>query len=330
MAPSATRFTEDSELTSPPAPSRTRPSLSPGIYVPTAAFFNEDESIDLEATKKHAITLATAGMKGIVTHGSNGEAVHLNNEERTLITKATREALDATSHQSVVVIAGCGAQSTRETIRLCVEAASSGAQYALVLPPSYYGSLLDETHILGYFHAVADKSPIGILIYNFPGATPGVDLTSDQIIALSEHPNICGVKLTCGNTGKLARVAAAASPGFLVMGGSADFLLQTLVVGGHGVIASLANLAPKLCVETMRLYQQGELTRARELQGVLARGDWVAIRGGFIAVKKALSSLFGYGGVFRLPFTSASGPAEKELRVQFKELMEHEAHCSEW
>lgn len=143
-------------------------TLEPGIYVPTVAFFGEGEEVDVATTKKHATRLGSTGIKGIVTHGSNGEAVHLNHEERIAITRATREALDESGHSDVRVIAGCGAHSTREAIKLCKDAAASGADFALVLPPSYYSSLLSSKQIMDHFRNVADASPIPILIYNFP------------------------------------------------------------------------------------------------------------------------------------------------------------------
>lgn len=298
--------------------------LRPGIYVPTVAFFDRTEEVDINTTKKHAQMLAEAGVAGIVTHGSNGEAVHLDHDERSIITRATREALDSVGYSDIPVIAGCGAQSTREAIRLCKEAALAGATYALVLPPSYYASLLDSELILNHFRTIANASPIPLLIYNFPGATPGIDLTSDQILELASNPRIQGVKLTCGNTGKLARIAASAPPGFLVMGGSADFLLQTLSVKGHGVIAGLANLAPTLCVRTMDAYKAGDMEKAQELQAVLARGDWEAIKGGFLAVKKALGIYQGYHVTPRQPFTAQSGPSLKALQRGFQEMMELE------
>ena len=85
-----------------------------------------------------------------------------------------------------------------------------------------------------FYKDVADRSPIPLIIYNYPGACGGLDLNSDTITEISKHQNIVGVKLTCGNTGKLARVRANASAPFLTMGGSADFTLQMAAVGGHG------------------------------------------------------------------------------------------------
>lgn len=319
MAPSM-----ESRDTSEAFPQGNSTKLIPGFYVPTVAFFTaETEEVDVETTRKHAIRLAEAGVVGLVTHGSNGEAVHLSHEERALITKTTREALDSINRQDMPLIVGCGAQSTRESILLCKEASASGGQFALILPPSYYGGLLNTDLILQYFRDVADASPIPILIYNYPGACSGLDLTSDAILALSRHKNIVGVKLTCGNTGKLGRIAASASAPFLTMGGSADFILQTLVVGGHGIIGGLANVAPKACVKVMKLYEAGKVLEARRLQQIVAKGDWVAIKGGFVAVKVALQQYYGYGGLPRKP-CALPGKELGEMVIGFEELMDLE------
>jgi 4-hydroxy-2-oxoglutarate aldolase len=299
--------------------------LARGIYVPTVAFFKpETDTVDVEAVERHVARLARTGIAGLVTHGSNGEAVHLDHAERMVINSATRRALDSAGCTHLPVIVGCGAQSTRETIQLCREAAQSGGSYALVLPPSYYSSLVTTDLLLGHFQAVADASPIPLLIYNFPGAVSGLDINSDEILLLSQHPNIVGVKLTCGNTGKLARVAAAAKSDFLVTGGSADFILQTLVVGGHGVIAGLANLAPRACVKIMDLYMRGEIAEAQQLQAVVARGDWAAIKGGFVAVKSALEMFYGYGGVPRRPCAAPGKQARVAMWQEFSEVIELE------
>ncbi|KAH8172978.1 dihydrodipicolinate synthetase family protein [Sarocladium implicatum] len=335
MAPAATE-TPNGAIAAAAANGHGSPSLTPGIYVPTVAFFHEDDSLDVETTTSHAVRLAQAGVAGLVTHGSNGEAVHLDHEERQLVNRTTRAALDSAGKAHLPLIVGCGAQSTRETIQLCKEAAASGGNYTLVLPPAYYGSLLSTSHIIQHFKEVADASPIPVLIYNFPGACSGLDLSSDTIIALAEHPNIVGVKLTCGNTGKLARVAAATTSSskksssssspipFRTFGGSVDFTLQTLVVGGHGIIGGTANIAPRTCLKVMELWDQGKIQEARELQAVVARGDWAAIQGGFVSVKAALRENFGYGGQPRKPTAFLEGEALTKQVDGFKELVEYE------
>lgn len=310
-------------VASNPVPRRN--PLTPGVYVPAVTFFSgPDEDVDVATVEKHAAYLAQSGVSGIVVQGSNGEAVHLDREERKEVTAATRRALDSNGFASMPLIVGCAASSTRETIQLCRDAADAGGDHVLVLPPCYYKSLLDNEALRNYFRGVADASPIPLLIYNFPGASSGLDLSSDDILALAKHPNIVGVKLTCGNTGKLARIAAQAKSDFFTFGGSADFTLQTLVVGGSGIIGGVANLIPRSCVKMMELYRRGKVEEAQRLQAVVARADWVAIKGGFVAVKSALEIYRGYGGLPRKPCVAPTGPAIKALQEEFAEGMKME------
>ena len=303
------------------------------MYVPTLTFFkSENEDLDLPTISKHAVRLAQAGIAGITTQGSNGEAVHLSHQERKQVTKTTRKALDNAGFHSMPIIVGCGSESTRETIELCQEAMASGGDYALVLPPSYYKAMVSQESLLDFFHDVADASPIPLLIYNFPPAAAGIDLSSDTINTLAKHPNIVGCKLTCGNTGKLARIAAASDAattahpgsGFMCMGGSADFILQTLVVGGSGVICGMGNIAPKAAVKVVELYAEGKLAEAQKLQAIVARGDWAAITGGVVGSKSALETYFGYGGHGRKPLSRVSQQDAAKYAANFKELMELE------
>lgn len=308
--------------------------LVPGVYVPTMCFFDEDtEDVDTATIADHAVRLAHAGVTGLATQGSNGEAVHLTHAERSLVTAATRKALNDAGFSAMPIIVGCGSQSVRETVQLCTEAWEAGGDYALVLPPAYYSSLFAPSSgtILEYFTAVAEASPIPIIIYNFPGAVGGLDLSSDVIVQLSAHPRIVGVKLTCGNTGKLARVAAATKklcksydpqqPDFLVLAGSADFTIQSLAVGGHGILAGLANIAPKACIKTMELYRSGNLTEAQEMQEIVAQGDWTAIQSGVVGTKEGLRAWTGYGGYCRSPLPKPSAEQTQKWKEGFRDLV---------
>lgn len=307
-----------------------RRSLVPGIYVPTVAFFDPaTDNVDVETIASHAVRLAKSGVAGITTQGSNGEAVHLSHKERNLITNTTRQALDNAGFGYMPVIVGCGAQSTRECIELCEEAASAGGDYALVLPPAYYQGLFSKETVKDFFQDVATASPIPILIYNYPGAVSGMDMNSDTIIELAQHPNIVGCKLTCGNTGKLNRIAAATraatvsdpGSGFMCMGGSVDFTLQTLIGGGSGIIGGMANIAPKTCVKLIELFESGQYAEARKLQAVVARGDWAAIQGGIIGTKAGLMAHFGYGGYARKPLPRPNKEETRKWREAFDELV---------
>ncbi|KAL0934276.1 dihydrodipicolinate synthetase [Colletotrichum truncatum] len=308
--------------------------LIPGVYVPTMCFFEPGtENVDTNTIARHAVRLAQAGVTGIATQGSNGEAVHLTHSERQLVTATTRQALNDAGYSKMPIIVGCGSQSTRETIEYCSEAWAAGGDYALVLPPSYYAGLFAPSSktIFEYFRTVADSSPIPLIIYNFPGAVGGLDLSSDVIVELSRHPNIVGVKLTCGNTGKLNRVAAAtkklaknpnaATPEFLVLAGSADFSIQSLVAGGHGILAGLANIAPKACIRTIELFQEGKQQEAQEMQETVSQGDWTAIQGGVVGVKAGLQAWLGYGGVARSPLPKPTAEQMKTWKEGFRDLV---------
>ncbi|KPI45182.1 putative 4-hydroxy-2-oxoglutarate aldolase, mitochondrial [Cyphellophora attinorum] len=306
--------------------------LVPGINVPMVAFFKDNEDVDVEATAKHTVRLAKAGMTALTCQGSNGEAVHLTAEERKQIISAARKALDDAGFTSLPLIAGCSAQSTRETISLCKDAKAAGADYALTLPPNYYKTSYARSDLLQFYKDLATDSPIPICIYNYPGAVAGIDLDSDAIIELAKHPNIVGCKLTCGNTGKLNRIAhsvKAATPkasnsGWMCMGGSADFTLQTLIAGGSGIITGLGNIAPKACVKVYDLYAEGKVEEAQKMQAIVARGDWGVIAGGISGTKSAMISHFGYGGYSRRPLPRPTKEEDARWKEALAEIVELE------
>lgn len=324
--------------------------LRPGVYAPTMTFFNPDtEDLDVPAIRRHAVRLAKAGLVGLITMGSNGEAVHLTRAERATVTRETRSALDEAGFTNVPVIAGASENSIRGTIELCKEVAQAGGEYALIVPPSYYRAAVgnDET-IYEYFTSVADGSPIPLILYNYPGAVAGIDMDSDLIIRISQHPNIVGTKFTCANTGKLTRVAAAlgaitpASPlapaqraaptvakpdakhPYVAFGGIADFSLQTLISGGSAILAGGANVVPRLCVRIFTLWSEGRLAEAMEAQQQLSAADWVLTKAAIPGTKSAIQSYYGYGGYPRRPLARLSEAQAKEVADKIKGALDVE------
>ncbi|KAK5191767.1 hypothetical protein LTR92_008348 [Exophiala xenobiotica] len=317
-------------------------ALRPGVYVATLTFFfvGDDETLDTQTLRTHISRLCKSGISGIVTLGSNGEAVHLSPEERQQVIVTTREVLDLERHTDMPVLVGCSAESTQQTIALCRDAAQAGGSHALVLPPSYYKAAMTPETILAFYHAVADASPLPLIVYSFPPVVNGLDMSSDLIIQISQHPNVVGTKFTCGDTGKLARVARAMNTSrtstsptptptagggqYWAFGGLADFTLQALVAGGAGVIAGGAKLAPKAVVKVYESFKQGKLKEAMELQALLAEGDWVHTVAGIGGTKAVLQHHFSYGGVPRLPLTGPSVYTIDGLMQGTSELMELE------
>lgn len=183
----------------------------------------------------------------VVIAGSSGESCALTLAEKSQLVKRTREIAQANGRQDFTITVGCWAGCTRDIIDQTVAAHQSGADFALVLVPSVFHWAQDESTIVGFFREVADHAPLPIVIYNCPIIVGGLDLNSDTLEKLSAHPNIFGVKLTCGGIGKMVRVAAQSSPSqFAVLAGSSDLLVPALVAGGVGCITGVANLFPKV------------------------------------------------------------------------------------
>jgi 4-hydroxy-2-oxoglutarate aldolase len=285
-----------------------------GIYPPVPTFFHEDESLDLETLRAHIGRLRERGIVNFVALGSNGEAIHLDLDERRAVIATIREAAGAEAQ----VLAGAGGQSTRETIALCTLAAEAGADVALVLPPSHYGGKMGMPVQRAHYQAVADASPLPLMIYNMPGNAAGIDLDAETIISLSAHPNIIGVKDSSGNVTKLAEIVAGAREGFATLAGSAGFLLPALVVGARGAVAALANIAPRECLQLLDLYQQGKLEDARTLQARLIPVNTAVTSGyGVAGLKAALQFVAHYGGEPRRPLA----PLGEGERVRLRSLL---------
>jgi 4-hydroxy-2-oxoglutarate aldolase len=157
---------------------------------------------------------------------------------------------------------------------------------------------MQKATIQKFFSDVATASPLPILLYNFPAVTSGIDLDSDTIATLAAaNPKIVGCKLTCGNLGKLHRIAhdPRITTPFAAFAGKSDFFLHGLVAGSNGVIAAAANLVPKVHVKLLKYYDEGSLKEAQALQTKLSEADWVLVQLGVAGLKGALDRYYGYG-----------------------------------
>jgi 4-hydroxy-2-oxoglutarate aldolase len=297
-----------------------------GIYPPLPTFFTLQEELDLATYQRHIARLSEQGITGYVVMGTNGEAVHLTGDERAQVIEAARQAAGPQAH----IIAGCGEQSTRATIRNCEQAARSGADVALVIPPFYYKGRMDATALLDHYRTVADSSPLPVVIYNMPASTAGLDLNAATICTLAEHPHIIGVKDSAGNMEKLAQIVAVTAEkhagSFRVFAGSAGYLLPALAVGAVGAVAALANVFPREVCRVQELFQAGQLEEARRLQAVLAPAN-TAVTSGYSVpgLKAALEMTAGYGGRPRRPLQ----PLTDNERKQLARILERVDHFNE-
>ncbi|WVW79189.1 hypothetical protein I302_101155 [Kwoniella bestiolae CBS 10118] len=311
--------------------------LQKGIYVPLPTFFDANEDLDLKAFTKHIVYTAKAGILPVVC-GSMGEAVHLSPDERVQLVKTARAALDDSGLHQVPIMGGIGAASTRETIILAQRLAEAGADHAILITGGYYaGALIKKPEAIKKFYVdVSEASPIPVLLYNFPGVTGGIDMTSDLVEDIAKAaPNTCGIKLTCGAVGKLTRIAATVnsedfanayprrdpSAPFLVIDGFIDFLLPSIAAGASGTITGVPNFAPLTCMKLWEYCVRPDLNvpevmrEAQDLQALVSRADWAASNANIPGMKRLLQYLFGYGHLPRGPLPEMSEDEADKLLI---------------
>lgn len=285
-----------------------------GIFPPLPTSFDREENIMPDMIRMNIEKLSGYGLAGFLILGSNGEQVMLSETEKISAIAAARKALP----EGLVLLAGTGCQSTRETITLTMAAAAEGAHAVLVINPSYYKGNMNHEELVRHYFDVADASPVPVLVYNMPANT-GLDMTARMIIDMAEHPNIIGLKESGGNVVKMGEVLGAARPGFRVLAGGAGFLLPALAMGACGGILASANIAPAHCTGIYNAFAAGDMTLAKKLQhSIIQVNTAVTARWGVPALKAAMDHLGLYGGHVRRPFL----PLRDDLRKQLIELME--------
>jgi len=256
--------------------------------------------------RQNIVRLLDAGVDGIVVSGSTGEAPLLDaDEQRELVALARAAMADGAS-----LIAGTGAESTRHTIALTAAAAAEGADAVLVRPPSYFSAAATTGTLVAHFRAVADASPVPVLVYNIPKYTH-LSLAVAVLQQLDGHERIIGVKDSSGDLKNLAAYREAV-PRWTVLAGSASLLYAGLEIGCQGGVIGVACFAPRLCVELVREFEQGDRAAAARLQERITPLDKEIVgKLGPAGVKAAMDAVGLHGGPPRPPLAPLS-PAERE------------------
>lgn len=285
-----------------------------GIFPPLPTSFDKNENLALDKLKDNIVKLSRYNLAGFLVLGSNGELVNLAESEIHNVYKAAREVIPSDK----IMLAGTGANSTRETISNTKSAANSGADAALVLNPFYYKGLMTQQALITHYHAVADASTIPVIVYNMPAST-GLDMDAETIVKISSHDNIIGMKDSGGNIAKIGAIKKMAKPDFQILAGSAGFLLPALTMGAIGGILALANIAPEKCISVYDDYFSGNLKDAHETQlELIPINAAVTAKWGVPALKAAMDYLGLYGGAARKPLL----PIKEEINQQLIKLIE--------
>lgn len=243
---------------------------------------------------------------GIVVSGTTGEASMLDPDEQQRVVAAAREAIA----QQAWLIAGTGAESTRQTIALSKAAAAEGADAVLVRAPSYFSAQTTPATLATHFRAVADASPVPMIIYNIPKYTR-LSLDPALLQQLAGHERILGVKDSSGDLKNLAAYRMAV-PDWSVLAGSASLLYAGLELGCQGGVIGVSCYAPALCVQLMRDFSKGDRVAAGRLQEQITPLDKEIVgKLGPAGVKGAMDAVGLYGGPTRPPLAPLSA-ADRE------------------
>jgi len=271
----------------------------------------KDGEVDVAAIRSNVRKWIAAGLGGVVTVGTNGEAALLDDDEADRVIEAARQEVPPDR----VLLAGTGHESTRATIAAARRAAAAGADAVLVKTPSVYRAHVTVTGLVSHYTAVADASPVPVLLYNFPGST-GVNLAPDTVARLAAHPNIVGMKETSTDGAQFADLSAAVPEGFTVLCGAAPGVFAALCAGARGAIIAVSALLPSVCLDLLSHVRAGRYDEARALQRrITPLGRAVTTMYGIPGLKTALD-LSGYcGGEPRPPLAPLSGDAVEQIRT---------------
>ncbi|KAF2140077.1 uncharacterized protein K452DRAFT_231233 [Aplosporella prunicola CBS 121167] len=285
-----------------------------GIFVPVPTFFAPTTAssthdiatppLAIATQSEHAVYLAKSGIKGLVLLGSTGEAVHITAAERKAMISGVRAALDSAGFPNYPLMAGTAANGIEETAEMLRESDAAGAQWGLVLAPGYFASAVTQEGVVRWFKAVADRSPIPVLVYHYPGVSNNIALPPSTLEKLAEHPNIVGCKLSHGNLDDLALIALSPrAKDFVVYTGLGQMLLPAVTIGAAGAIDGLAAFFPKTVVRIFNTFEDGtgaegaKLAELRRLQYLVAAGEKMVAKWGVVGVKEGVRRLRGIGAV---------------------------------
>ena len=237
-----------------------------GVFAPVPTPFDAADRVDTARIRAAFARWLKMPLTGFVVLGSNGEAALLDEDESDLVVSTVRELVP----RGRPLIVGTGRESTQAAVRAARRAGELGADAVLVRTPGFFKSQMTSAVFVRHYTAVADASPVPVLLYNFTAVT-GVTLQADAVARLATHPNILGMKESGGDIAQIAElVAVSAGQPFSVLAGSASTFYAALGAGASCGILALGAVLPDACVRLFDLMMQKRHDEARALQRQLA------------------------------------------------------------
>ncbi len=289
-----------------------------GVFPPVTTPFDDRHGVDPGALAANLARYEAHGVAGYLLFGSTGEAAYLEEDEKLEIVRAARQAVP----KDRVLLAGVGLESTAATIRLAARAAGCGADLALVITPFYFRSRMSDEALKRHFEAVAEASPIPILLYDVPKFT-GLELPATVAEALAGHPNVAGMKDSSGDLDKLKDVLRRVPASFRVLCGSVSIFARALAAGAVGGVLAAADVFPEPLVALHRAHVAGDLPLASELETAVGESARIIVdAGGVPGIKAAMDARGLLGGSPREPLLPPSRDEREAIRREVARMVE--------
>jgi 4-hydroxy-2-oxoglutarate aldolase len=290
-----------------------------GVFAPVPTPFTDVDCVDTARLRAALLRWVTRPLTGFVVLGSNGEAVLMDDYECDQVVVAAREAVP----RDRGFIVGTGRESTQGAIKASKRAAEHGADAVLVRTPGFFKYQMTNDGFVSHYTAVADASPVPVLLYNFTALT-GVNLLPAAVERLAPHPNIIGMKESGGDVAQIMDLVSGTPGDFRVLAGSAATFYPMLCVGATGGILALGCALPEPCMRLFELTRAGRHDEALALQRQLVPvARLLGSTHGVPGLKAALN-LLGYDvGVPRpplAPLAASALPALRDALAHFEEI----------
>ncbi|HZS60874.1 MAG TPA: 4-hydroxy-tetrahydrodipicolinate synthase [Gemmatimonadaceae bacterium] len=257
--------------------------------------FSAHGAVDIGALARLVEWQIDEGIDFLVPCGSTGEAATMSLEEHVKVVTHTAEAAAG----RVPIVAGAGSNDTHKAIHLSHELRSSGATHLLHVTPMY--NKPPQRGLVAHFRAIADASPLPVILYNVPGRT-AINMLAETTLQLAEHPNIVGVKEASGDLAQITEIIRHRPKDFAVLSGDDAFTLAIVAAGGDGVISVISNATPRLMTELVALAWNEDMSAARAIDDRLR--PWMRaafIESNPIPAKAALGMMGRIVPTLRLP-----------------------------
>ncbi len=286
-----------------------------GVFPPIPTPFTND-AVDHRALAGNVSRWMQTRLAGLVVLGSNGEAPLLDDAEATAIIETVRAHVP----RDRTLIAGVGRESTAATIEAARGAARIGADAVLVRTPSYYKNVMTSDAFVRHYTAVADASPLPVLLYNVTMYT-GVNLVPETVARLATHGNIIGMKESNTDIVQLSDTITRTPDHFTVLCGSAATFYHSLCAGADGAVLAISAVLPDMCVDLFDFVRKQRHPEALALQRRIAPlGRLLGAMHGVAGLKYALDQIGYAGGPTRPPLGTLPVEAQKQILEQLAEL----------